>query len=115
MDTRVRPLERVRVLNTDISPGISGAVNSLAISPSTLASVSLDRFTRVHSIYPPSAEVGKRQEERGTVLDKVYMTTVPTAVVWDQSAARNQHTTAGDDEEGNIWEQMKRVGERDRG
>jgi len=92
--------------------GISGAVNSLTLSPSFLASVSLDRFTRIHSIYPP-AEVGKQQEERGTVLDKVYMTTVPTAVVWDQSTAGNRHTNAEDDE-GNIWEQMKRVGERDR-
>lgn len=92
--------------------GISGAVNSLAVAPSLLASVSLDRFTRIHSTYPPAAEVGKQQEEKGTTPDKVYMITVPTVVVWDRSAAENRHTIAEEDE-GDIWEQMRRVGERD--
>ncbi|KAH0830526.1 hypothetical protein J3R83DRAFT_1978 [Lanmaoa asiatica] len=90
--------------------GISGAVNSLAVAPSFLASVSLDRFTRIHSTFPPAADIRKQQEEKGTVLDKVYMTTIPTVVVWDQSAAGNTHTTAEDDE-GDIWEQMKHVGD----
>lgn len=72
----------------------------------------MDRFTRVHSTFPPAAEVGRQQEEKGTVLDKVYMTTVPTVVIWDQSSARYPHTTAEVDE-GDIWEQMKHVGERD--
>ncbi|KAG8217475.1 hypothetical protein J3R82DRAFT_5620 [Butyriboletus roseoflavus] len=92
--------------------GISGAVNSLAVAPSCLASMSLDRFARIHSTFPPAAEVGMQQEEKGTVLDKVYMTTVPTVVVWDQSAAGNLQTTAEEDE-GDIWEQMKHIGERD--
>lgn len=88
-------------------------MNSLAVAPSFLASASLDRFTRIHSTFPPAAEVGKQQEEKGSVLDKMYMTTVPTVVIWDQNAARNLHTGAEDDE-GDIWEQMKHVGERDR-
>ncbi|KAF8136311.1 WD40-repeat-containing domain protein [Boletus edulis] len=91
--------------------GISGAVNSLAVAPSFLASVSLDRFTRIHSTFPPATEVGKQQEEKGIVLDKVYMTTVPTVVVWDQNAMRNPHANTKEDE-GDVWEQMKRIEER---
>jgi ribosome biogenesis protein NSA1 len=45
------------------------------------------------------------------VLDKIYMTTVPTVVIWDQSAAGNLHTNTEEDE-GDIWEQMKHVDER---
>lgn len=84
----------------------------MAVAPSLLASVSLDRFTRIHSAFPPAAEVGKQQEDKGTVLDKVYMTTIPTVVVWDQCATVNLHTIAEEDE-GDIWGQMKHVGERD--
>ncbi|KAG9318437.1 hypothetical protein JVU11DRAFT_528 [Chiua virens] len=90
--------------------GISGAVNSLAIAPSLLASVSLDRFTRIHSTFPPAAE-GKQQEDRGTVLEKIYMTTVPTVVIWGQGAVDNSRTIA-DQDEGDIWEKMKQVGEK---
>ena len=88
-------------------------MNSLAVAPSFLASVSLDRFTRIHSTFPPATEVGEPQEEKGTVLDKVYMTTVPTVVIWDQSAVGNPHANT-EDNEGDIWEQMKRIDERDR-
>lgn len=113
MDTRVRiPPASQALVDVNILLGISGAVNSLAVTPSFLASVSLDRFTRIHSTFPPATEVGKQQEEKGSVLDKVYMTTIPTAVVWDQSAAGNLHEIAEEDE-GDIWEQMKHVGERD--
>ncbi|KAF8559531.1 hypothetical protein OG21DRAFT_1502774, partial [Imleria badia] len=93
--------------------GISGAVHSLAVAPSFLASVSLDRFARIHSTFPPATEVGKQQEQKGAVLDKVYMTTVPTVVIWDESAVGNLHANTEEDD-GDIWEQMKRVDERDR-
>lgn len=101
---------RVAFVDPTMSLGISGAVNSLAVAPSFLASVSLDRFTRIHSTLPPPAEVGKQQEEKGTVLDKVYMTTVPTVVIWDHSAANHSDTAAKEDE-GDIWRQIKHVGE----
>jgi len=93
--------------------GISGVVNSLAVAPSFLASVSLDRFTRIHSTFPPATEAGKQQEAKGTVLDKVYMTTIPTVVVWDQSASGIPHANT-EEEEGDIWERMKRVEEQHR-
>lgn len=80
----------------------------MAVAPSFLASVSLDRFTRIHSTFAPATEVGKQQEEKGTVLEKAYMTTVPTVVIWDQSAAGNLYANTQEDE-GDIWEQMKHV------
>ncbi|KIK93159.1 hypothetical protein PAXRUDRAFT_12812 [Paxillus rubicundulus Ve08.2h10] len=91
--------------------GISGAVNSAAAAPSFLASVSLDRYIRIHSTFPPPAEVGQQQEEKGTVLHRVYMTTAPTVVIWDQSNVKGLGET--DEEDGDIWEKMKHVGEND--
>ncbi|KAF9227973.1 hypothetical protein BS17DRAFT_746999 [Gyrodon lividus] len=91
--------------------GISGAVSSIASAPSFLASVSLDRYARIHNTFPPPIEVGKPQEEKGTVLDKAYMTTVPTVVIWDQSDVKCMSGT--DEEDGDIWEKMVHVGEID--
>ncbi|KIJ69458.1 hypothetical protein HYDPIDRAFT_79428, partial [Hydnomerulius pinastri MD-312] len=91
--------------------GISGAVNSVAAAPAFLASVSLDRYTRIHSTFPPPVEVGKQQSEKGTILEKVYMTTVPTVVIWDQSVGKPMETA--EDEDGDVWEQMENVGECD--
>ncbi|KAI6039029.1 hypothetical protein EDC04DRAFT_2879742 [Pisolithus marmoratus] len=90
--------------------GISGAVTSVSPSPSFLASAALDRYTRIHSTSPPLAEVGKRADERGTTLGKVYMTTLPTVVVWDQ---QEEMGVDGEEDE-NIWETMKHVGDSDR-
>ena len=63
--------------------GIAGAITSMAPSPAGLISTSLDRYARVHSTYPPPPETGQAQDEKGTVLEKVYMKTIPTCVVWD--------------------------------
>ncbi|KIK31263.1 hypothetical protein PISMIDRAFT_670281 [Pisolithus microcarpus 441] len=89
--------------------GISGAVTSVSPSPSFLASVALDRYTRIHSTFPPPPVPGKRADERGTTLEKVYMTTVPTVVAWDQ----REEAEAGEEEDENIWEAMKHVGGSD--
>ena len=63
--------------------GIAGAITSVAPSPAGLISTSLDRYARVHSTYPPPPETGQPQDEKGAVLEKVYMKTIPTCVVWD--------------------------------
>jgi ribosome biogenesis protein NSA1 len=63
--------------------GIAGAITSMAPSPAGLISTSLDRYARVHSTYQPPPEAGQPQDEKGTVLEKVYMKTIPTCVVWD--------------------------------
>ncbi|KAI6036628.1 hypothetical protein BKA83DRAFT_670281 [Pisolithus microcarpus] len=69
----------------------------------------LDRYTRIHSTFPPPPVPGKRADERGTTLEKVYMTTVPTVVAWDQ----REEAEAGEEEDENIWEAMKHVGGSD--
>ena len=63
--------------------GIAGAITSMAPSSAGLISTSLDRYARVHSTYPPPPGTGQPQDEKGAVLEKVYMKTIPTCVVWD--------------------------------
>ncbi|KAI6109856.1 hypothetical protein F5141DRAFT_1277935 [Pisolithus sp. B1] len=69
----------------------------------------LDRYTRIHSTFPPPPVAGKRADERSTTLEKVYVTTVPTVVIWDQ----REETEADEEEDENIWETLKHVGGSD--
>lgn len=74
--------------------------------------MALDRYARIHSTFPPPSEVGKQQSEKGIVLEKMYMTALPTVVVWDQ---RTEKSTDGDGEEDDeeIWEKMKHADEKE--
>ena len=56
----------------------------MAPSPAGLVSTALDRYARVHSTYPPPAEAGQPQDNKGAVLEKVYLKSVPTCVIWDE-------------------------------
>ncbi|KAG6832373.1 hypothetical protein H0H92_002641 [Tricholoma furcatifolium] len=84
--------------------GISGAVTSIAPSPSILASTAQDRFVRIHSTFAPPQEVSKQQEQRGQILDKVFMKSIPTVIIWDHSETRRQDVAAIDDDD--VWETM---------
>ncbi|KAJ7097974.1 hypothetical protein B0H15DRAFT_901941 [Mycena belliarum] len=88
--------------------GLSGAVTSVAPSPSLLVSTSLDRYSRIHSTFPPPSEAGQNQDNKGQVVDKVFMTSVPTVVVWDGNAALSPvpEIDAADD---NVWDGMQSV------
>ena len=55
----------------------------MAPSPAHLVSTALDRFARVHSTFPPPPEAGQPQDDKGAVLEKVYMKSIPTCIVWD--------------------------------
>lgn len=68
---------------------------------------------RLHSTFPPPAQVGHQQEGKGEVLDKTYMKVVPTVVVWD---GMGQATATGDGEpevngddgdDDEVWENME--------
>ncbi|KAI9446233.1 hypothetical protein H4582DRAFT_2107980 [Lactarius indigo] len=98
--------------------GIAGAVTSMAPSPTGLASTALDRYARVHSTYPPPAEAGQPQHNKGTVLEKVYMKSIPTCVVWDEVAGEDaDHHGDGmrqdgaeadsEDSDADVWESMQ--------
>ncbi|KAG0705156.1 hypothetical protein DFH29DRAFT_800670 [Suillus ampliporus] len=92
--------------------GLSGTAISLAASPTHLASASIDRYLRIHSVVPLPDKVGQHPDKKGTVLERVFVTTVPTAVIWDQE--KDVVPVNDDEQEGeDIWEGMKNVGEDD--
>jgi ribosome biogenesis protein NSA1 len=78
--------------------GIAGAITSMVPSPSGLISTSLDRYARVHSTYPPPPETGQPQDEKGAVLEKVYMKTIPTCVVWDGITDEDENEDEDEDD-----------------
>lgn len=88
--------------------GISGAVMSLAPSPSVLASSSLDRYARIHSFFPPPPP-GEQQEHKGEVLEKIYMKSIPTVVVWDQNETSGVKSPPASNNDDDVWETMKRA------
>jgi ribosome biogenesis protein NSA1 len=80
-------------------------------SPNLLASVSLDRFARLHSSFPLPSQPGHRQEHRGEVLDKFFVHSIPTVIVWDgnpEVAGAKDGDPDGDVDE--IWNNMENVG-----
>ncbi|KAH7930829.1 hypothetical protein BV22DRAFT_1190936 [Leucogyrophana mollusca] len=95
--------------------GISGTVTALASTTTHVASVSLDRYTRIHSTFPLPDQLGQQQEQKGTVLEKVFMTSVPTVIVWDEDTQATPMTTDDAEDEGgeDVWDGMKNVGESD--
>ncbi|KAH9066430.1 hypothetical protein EDB87DRAFT_1679166 [Lactarius vividus] len=98
--------------------GIAGAITSMAPSPAGLASTALDRYARVHSTFSPPAEAGQPQNNKGTVLERVYLKSIPTCVVWDEVEGEDadhhsdgmRQDGAGADSEGSdadVWEGMQ--------
>lgn len=73
-----------------------------------MASVSLDRYFRLHSTKPLPEEVGGVVGSKGRVIGRVYMQSTPTAVVWADS-----YITAEDAlpqvEADDVWETMVNV------
>lgn len=89
---------------------MSGAISSIAQSPDVLVSTSLDRYARVHSVVSPPAVAKAHQEKKGQVLEKAYVTSIPTAVVWDKQIpvkVDTKETNEDDDDE--VWDTMEHV------
>jgi len=91
--------------------GIAGAVTSIAPSPSILASVSLDRFARIHSTFPLPLKAGQQQEQKGQVLERIFTTSVPTAIIWDQSDSVRTLADAEEQKDGDedVWEGLENI------
>ncbi|PPQ78075.1 hypothetical protein CVT25_015609 [Psilocybe cyanescens] len=87
--------------------GISGAVSSIAQSPNVLVSTSMDRYARVHSVVPPPVVAKAHQEQKGQVLEKSYITSMPTAVVWDKQTPVEVDTKETNDDD--VWDTMEHV------
>jgi ribosome biogenesis protein NSA1 len=98
----------------------------MAASPSGLVSTAFDRYARVHSTYPPPAEAGQPQDDKGAVLEKVYMKSIPTCVSWDEDAdaddskddymrrdvngsGHDDEDDDGDGDDEDVWEGMQVV------
>ncbi|KZT26250.1 hypothetical protein NEOLEDRAFT_1132280 [Neolentinus lepideus HHB14362 ss-1] len=103
--------------------GMSGAVSSVASAPSLLGSVSLDRFFRLHTTKPPPEDAKQRQEEKGEVVDKVYMRSIPTVVVWDVDVPDTDkqkmpvEDDLGEEYDGDaddVWDHMEQTAQRNR-
>ncbi|THH13434.1 hypothetical protein EW146_g6788 [Bondarzewia mesenterica] len=111
---KVAKLEELKGSRRVSTSSLSGAVTSLAPSPTFLASTALDRYARVHSIFAPPAEPGLAQEHKGEVLEKIFMKSVPTAVVWDQDTSQSGKSSDADEGSENgddVWEGMESVGD----
>jgi ribosome biogenesis protein NSA1 len=96
----------------------------MAPSPAGLVSTALDRYARIHSTYPPPTKAGNPQDDKGAVLEKVYMKSIPTCVLWDgvitgenadEVDAKDGGDHDGEDEDGDgdgdgdVWEGMQVV------
>lgn len=86
-------------------------MTSVSPSPEFVASVCEDRFLRLHSSFAPPSEVGQQQDQKGEVLDKLYMKVKPTIVVWDGRASVPETTSEGDkdEEEDDVWNELDDV------
>jgi len=92
--------------------GISGAVTSISSSSTThMVSTSLDRYLRIHTVVPPPSRPGSNLEQRGGILEKTYLTCMPTTVVWDQQ--KTSKTSIDDNtsslQDDDIWDKMEHV------
>jgi ribosome biogenesis protein NSA1 len=84
------------------------------VAPSFLASAAEDRYVRLHSTFPPPAQVGQQQERKGEVLEKTYVKVAPTVVLWDGVEATSPSQTADrndkdEDEDDDVWDNMQEV------
>jgi ribosome biogenesis protein NSA1 len=90
--------------------GISGAVTSISPSSTTqMVSTSLDRYFRVHTVVPPPSLSASNLERRGEIVEKTYLTSVPTVIVWDQLEAIERTIDDNTSEHDDLWDQMEHV------
>ena len=74
-----------------------------------MVSTSLDRYFRVHTVVPPPSQPGSNLERRGGIIEKKYLTTVPTVVVWDQQKTNKTSVDDSTLEDNDLWDRMEHV------
>ncbi|GAB1517407.1 hypothetical protein RhiTH_000455 [Rhizoctonia solani] len=93
--------------------GLPSAATSFSpVAKSHLASVSLDRVFRLHTVYPPPPQANEQQLKKGEVIGQEFLKSTPTAIIWDKF--ETQVATEDGDEE-DVWEAMEVRGEEDDG
>jgi len=99
--------------------GLSGAVTSIAPSPTFATSTALDRFSRIHSTSIPPQQAAQQVEKKGEVIHKVYMKSIPTVVIWDGDVANaglnvdTRNEGEDDSEDENVWDRLENVADSD--
>ncbi|CAE6520431.1 unnamed protein product [Rhizoctonia solani] len=89
--------------------GLPSAVASFTpISKSHLASVSLDRVFRLHTVYSPPPQANVQQLKKGAVIGQEFLKSTSITAVWD--GFESSVTVAEGDEE-DVWEGMEVRGE----
>lgn len=86
-------------------------MTSIAPSPNLLVSTANDRFVRLHSTTPPPSREGQNLDRKSAVLEKIYVATVPTVVIWDETADTSKDST--EEQEDEVWNDMEQVNETD--
>uniref|UniRef100_A0A8H7Y5W5 Ribosome biogenesis protein NSA1 n=1 Tax=Psilocybe cubensis TaxID=181762 RepID=A0A8H7Y5W5_PSICU len=89
--------------------GISGAISSIAQTPDVVVSTSLDRYARVHSVVSPPPVARAHQEKKGQVLEKVYVTSIPTVVVWDKQISAKAEIEETNEDDDEVWDTMEHI------
>jgi ribosome biogenesis protein NSA1 len=74
-----------------------------------MVSTSLDRYFRIHTVVPPPSRPGSNLERKGEIIEKTYLTSVPTVTVW--GPVETSKTTIDDNipEHDDLWDQMEHV------
>jgi ribosome biogenesis protein NSA1 len=98
--------------------GLSGAVTSMAPSPTVVATTALDRFARIHSTSTLPQRANQQVETKGEVLEKVYTKSIPTVVIWDSDVIdsdlhADRQEGEDDSEDENVWNKMANIGDSD--
>lgn len=88
-------------------------MTSIAPSPNLLVSTANDRFVRLHSTTPPPSREGQNLDHKGAVLEKIYVATVPTVVIWDETADTSKDVLSTEEQEDEVWNDMEQVSETD--
>lgn len=73
-----------------------------------MVSTALDRYARVHSVFPPPEQAGSHQERKGKVLEKTYLNSVPTVVVWDRCLG-DELSVSPNEQDDEVWNNMEHV------
>ncbi|KAJ1310166.1 hypothetical protein OPQ81_006910 [Rhizoctonia solani] len=86
----------------------SAATSFTPISRTYLASVSLDRVFRLHTVYSPPPQANTQQLKKGAIIGQEFLKSTPIAVAWDEFESKAA-VEEGDEED--VWEGMEIRGE----
>lgn len=89
----------------------------MAPSPGIMGSTANDRYARIHTTFPPPPTEGHNLEHKGGVTEKVYVVSIPTAIIWDDATEVTEDASPPSDEENDdvddVWNDLEEIGDSD--